>query len=428
MIGIVWGVSLLWIIPITSWPYIANNGTRIVPEHECDTEYKHNLAFKLITAIFNFYVPLIAMIVINTKIYLVIRERYHNPMMQYTSTPHLKYRWQQKKSENSCSSSSSIPSNGIRSVLRVASTIFTPKTKERSNQNTDTNHSKLSASNTTLNNGNIPSSTTNNNNITKDAKSVAIVSTSNNHVDQNIIKMFRNKKLSCLLNNNKKKCANISNIQNEYKTKSPYVEQYRARYTQLNYENKNPSPIYTPVKKKISTDAIDKIKLSDGDSNNTLAICNIETTFIPKTTTTLTLCDDNNKKIERKNFNLIPRRCLSLQGKKKKNNDYYYDSTFQNELKKLTKENTNNNKVINVDLNGDIKDISLNDSISNNYNNQYDKYNFKKRTDVVALDDYYLKMYNSENLSTSNDIPSLFDTSLGKLNFLLKITTFNIKI
>ena len=93
MITIVWILSILWIIPITTWPYIANNGTRIVPENECDTEYKHNLAFKLITAFFNFYVPLLAMIIINTKIYLVIRKRYHNPIMQYISGPNSKYSW-----------------------------------------------------------------------------------------------------------------------------------------------------------------------------------------------------------------------------------------------------------------------------------------------------------------------------------------------
>ena len=97
MIAIVWIISILWIIPITAWPYIVNNGVRIIPENDCDTEYKHNLAFKLITAIFNFYVPLLAMIIINTKIYLVIRKRYHNPIMQYISGPNSKYPWQQSE-------------------------------------------------------------------------------------------------------------------------------------------------------------------------------------------------------------------------------------------------------------------------------------------------------------------------------------------
>lgn len=37
------------------------------------------------TAIVNFYIPLIAMIAINTKIYLVIHKRYRNPIMRYSS-------------------------------------------------------------------------------------------------------------------------------------------------------------------------------------------------------------------------------------------------------------------------------------------------------------------------------------------------------
>jgi hypothetical protein len=84
MIGMVWSTSFLWIIPITLWPYIANGGVRIIPSDTCNTEYNHNLEFKLITAVFNFYLPLIAMILINTKIYIVIRRRYRNPVIQYT--------------------------------------------------------------------------------------------------------------------------------------------------------------------------------------------------------------------------------------------------------------------------------------------------------------------------------------------------------
>jgi hypothetical protein len=62
-----------------------------------------------VTAVFNFYLPLIAMIAINTKIYMVIRKRYHNPIMQYTVGPSSSYRRrfssstsvQQKNAENS---------------------------------------------------------------------------------------------------------------------------------------------------------------------------------------------------------------------------------------------------------------------------------------------------------------------------------------
>lgn len=85
MIGLAWSMSLLWLAPITGWPYIFNNGVRFVPEDKCNTEYDKNIIFKVATAICNFYLPLIAMIALNTKIYLVIHKRYRNPIMRYSS-------------------------------------------------------------------------------------------------------------------------------------------------------------------------------------------------------------------------------------------------------------------------------------------------------------------------------------------------------
>ena len=84
MITIAWSFSLLWLLPIIGWPYMFNNGVRYVPSDKCNTEYDKNITFKLTAAIFNFYLPLLAMILINTKIFLVIRRRYHNPIMKYS--------------------------------------------------------------------------------------------------------------------------------------------------------------------------------------------------------------------------------------------------------------------------------------------------------------------------------------------------------
>lgn len=86
MISIAWSISILWLIPIFGWSFFFNSGVRYIPEYKCDTEYKQNIFFKISTAIFNFYFPLIAMICINIKIYLVIRKRYHSPIMKYTSS------------------------------------------------------------------------------------------------------------------------------------------------------------------------------------------------------------------------------------------------------------------------------------------------------------------------------------------------------
>lgn len=85
MISFAWIISLLWLVPIYSWSFFFNNGVRYVPEDKCNTEYDKSIMFKIATAIINFYIPLIVLICINTKIYLVIRKRYHNPIMKYSS-------------------------------------------------------------------------------------------------------------------------------------------------------------------------------------------------------------------------------------------------------------------------------------------------------------------------------------------------------
>jgi hypothetical protein len=59
MISIAWSLSLLWLLPIIGWPYFFNNGIRHVPEDKCNTEYDKNIMFKIVTAIINFYIPLI---------------------------------------------------------------------------------------------------------------------------------------------------------------------------------------------------------------------------------------------------------------------------------------------------------------------------------------------------------------------------------
>ena len=64
MIACVWGISLLWLLPIIGWPYFFNEGIRTVSSNKCDTEYHNNVFFKVFTAIFNFYLPLIGMILI----------------------------------------------------------------------------------------------------------------------------------------------------------------------------------------------------------------------------------------------------------------------------------------------------------------------------------------------------------------------------
>jgi hypothetical protein len=63
-LGIAWSISLLWLLPILGWPYFFNQGIRTVDPNKCDTEYHKNVIFKIFTAIINFYLPLIGMILI----------------------------------------------------------------------------------------------------------------------------------------------------------------------------------------------------------------------------------------------------------------------------------------------------------------------------------------------------------------------------
>lgn len=75
MISIVWCLSCTWIVAIVFWHHIMNAGVRIVPDNDCDTEFYDNQYFKILTALINFYVPMIFMIVLYGSIYSQIRKR-----------------------------------------------------------------------------------------------------------------------------------------------------------------------------------------------------------------------------------------------------------------------------------------------------------------------------------------------------------------
>ena len=75
MITFVWLVSSLWIIPIAGWHHFFHGGVRTVPSDTCDTEYAKNSALKIITAFFNFYLPLAIMYALYWKIFQEIRKR-----------------------------------------------------------------------------------------------------------------------------------------------------------------------------------------------------------------------------------------------------------------------------------------------------------------------------------------------------------------
>ena len=90
MIGGVWLLSSLWLVPILAWHHLAHGGRRTVPRHVCDTEYATNSAFKVVTALLNFYLPLIIMYSLYSKIFVEIKKRSQLEIGQKNCTPKVK--------------------------------------------------------------------------------------------------------------------------------------------------------------------------------------------------------------------------------------------------------------------------------------------------------------------------------------------------
>ncbi|NXU21541.1 HRH1 protein, partial [Pardalotus punctatus] len=70
----VWLLSFTWVIPILSWHVFANNGQRKVEESKCETEFSAVTWFKVLTAIFNFYLPSLLMLWFYCKIFRTVRK------------------------------------------------------------------------------------------------------------------------------------------------------------------------------------------------------------------------------------------------------------------------------------------------------------------------------------------------------------------
>ncbi|NXS04999.1 HRH1 protein, partial [Oxylabes madagascariensis] len=70
----VWLLSFTWIIPILGWHAFANGGQRTVREDKCETEFFEVAWFKVLTAIFNFYLPSLLMLWFYCKIFRAVRK------------------------------------------------------------------------------------------------------------------------------------------------------------------------------------------------------------------------------------------------------------------------------------------------------------------------------------------------------------------
>ncbi|NXI06562.1 HRH1 protein, partial [Irena cyanogastra] len=69
-----WLLSFTWLIPILGWHAFANNGHRKMEENKCETEFFDVTWFKVLAAIFNFYLPSLLMLWFYCKIFRAVRK------------------------------------------------------------------------------------------------------------------------------------------------------------------------------------------------------------------------------------------------------------------------------------------------------------------------------------------------------------------
>ncbi|XP_075997471.1 histamine H1 receptor [Genypterus blacodes] len=69
-----WLLSMMWIIPILGWRSFTHVDRKPEEENKCDTDFRFITWFKVITAVFNFYVPSVLMLWFYTHIYLAVRQ------------------------------------------------------------------------------------------------------------------------------------------------------------------------------------------------------------------------------------------------------------------------------------------------------------------------------------------------------------------
>ncbi|XP_023335304.1 histamine H1 receptor [Eurytemora carolleeae] len=75
MIGLAWLGSATWFVPVLGWHHFLYSGTRQTEENECETEFVGSVPFKVLSAIFNFHIPTVCMVVLYVRIFLAIKRR-----------------------------------------------------------------------------------------------------------------------------------------------------------------------------------------------------------------------------------------------------------------------------------------------------------------------------------------------------------------
>lgn len=74
MIAGAWLLSMLWVIPILGWRSFTHVELKPEEDNKCDTDFRFVTWFKIVTAVFNFYVPSVLMLWFYRHIYMAVRQ------------------------------------------------------------------------------------------------------------------------------------------------------------------------------------------------------------------------------------------------------------------------------------------------------------------------------------------------------------------
>ncbi|XP_031690796.1 histamine H1 receptor-like [Oncorhynchus kisutch] len=76
MISGAWLMSMTWIIPILGWRSFVQVDLKPEMENKCDTDFRFVTWFKVLTSVFNFYLPSLLMLWFYSRIYMAVRQNF----------------------------------------------------------------------------------------------------------------------------------------------------------------------------------------------------------------------------------------------------------------------------------------------------------------------------------------------------------------
>lgn len=153
---IVWLISSLWIIPINLWSYFFKNKQKISIENNifqrCSTDFETEKIFKIVTTIFNFYIPCIGMIAIYSKIFITIIKRSRSEIGAFCYSSYNKFPTNESSIRKAVSKSS-VASNNFDTCSQIGNKKFSVLSEYHVNRKRVTFKKKQSVPSSSSNSG-----------------------------------------------------------------------------------------------------------------------------------------------------------------------------------------------------------------------------------------------------------------------------------